>query len=464
MDKQAVRKDLEGILSPKRVLTAPEELISYQNDAFPYRVAPDLVAIVENVDEIVKVVKYAEKNEIPIIPRAAATGLSGGTCPQKGGIVMDVMRLDKIIEIDQRNLTATVECGVINKDFQDELAKMGLFYPPDPSSWTVSTIGGNVATRAGGPKGVKYGTTEDYVLGVEAVIGGGEILKAGGKTVKFSSGYDLPHLFAGSEGTLGIMTKVTVRLIPLPETKKTMMVIFDTLDEAAQTVSEIIGRGIIPVCLELMDKISAQCVESWKPVGLPTDADGILLIEVDGDEYEVEKNAKAIEEVCRSMKPREFKLARSAEEAEQLWLGRRSVFSAMAQQYTTVLVEDITVPRTKIPDIIRACREAGRKHDVIVSVLGHAGDGNIHPQVLTDIRDKEELARVDAALADIAKAGLELGGTLSGEHGIGVAKSRFFVWEHGEVGKKVMMGIKAALDPKNIFNPGKLFEEGGQLA
>jgi glycolate oxidase len=463
LDKQAVRKDLERILDARRVLMEPEDLVSFRNDAYPYRAQPDAAVMVTTVEEIQNLVRYAEKHEIPLVPRAAATDLAGACAPVTGGIVVDLKLMDKILEIDKGNLTATVECGVVNMTLRQAVEAIGLYYPPDPASYTVSTLGGNVATRAGGPGCVKYGTTEDYLRGLEAVVGGGEVISSGGKTAKYSSGYDLHHLFAGSEGTLGFITKCTFKLIPKPETKKTMLAIFKTIDDAANAVSAIIARGITPVTLELIDIVTAQCVEAWKPCGLPTDKDGILLIEVDGDAERVEKEAKQIEEVCKEMGAESFETAQTQAEAETLMAGRRSAFAAFAQQYPTVVVEDITVPRTMIPEVVRRCRESLEKYQLVGTVMGHAGDGNMHPNIMCDINNHEEMVRVEACLAEMAKHGLELGGTVSGEHGIGIAKSRYFPWEHSESTRRIMMGIKDVFDPKGIFNPTKIFVEGGEL-
>jgi len=455
--RRALGADLRRVAPASDVLVEPEDLVAYLGDSTPYRGVPDAVAVVRREADVAALVKFAYAHDLPIIPRGAGSGIAGGVVPVQGGLVLDLCPLDEILELDVRNLTATVQCGIPNARLGRAVAAHGLYYPPDPASLEVSTIGGNVATRAGGPKGVKYGTTEDYLLGLRAVLWDGEIVQAGGKTTKNSTGYSLTQLFAGSEGTLGVILTVTVRLIPAPAARSTFLAVFETLDQAAEAVSEIIGQGIIPATLELLDQVALEAIELYASCGLPTDVDGVLLIEVDGHPAEVQDAARRATGVCESMGAREVRVARSEQEVAALWAGRRAMFPALARLRPTALVEDATVPRTRVPDAVRGIRKIAKEYGLHVSVPGHAGDGNMHPIILTDKRDREEMERVEAALAAIARLGLELGGTLSGEHGIGMAKSRYLELELGARGVRAMADLKKAFDPKGLFNPGKVF-------
>jgi len=324
----------------------------------------------------------------------------------------------------------------------------------------MSTMGGNVAENAGGPRGFKYGVTKDYVLGLEVVTATGEIVRVGGKMIKNVSGYDLIRLYTGSEGTLGVITEITVRLLPLPEAKRTLLAMFDQLDDAARTVSSIVSHRIIPTTLELMDHAAMELIESFKPVGFPMDVDGAILIEVDGSAEEVNRQIARVAEICRACGGRDIRIAEDEAQAAQLWAGRRSAFGAMARSSPTVITEDATVPRSKIPDVVRALRQIAAQYNVKIPILGHTGDGNMHPCILTDERNHEEMQRVEAAVDAMFRSALELGGTLSGEHGIGLVKQKYMGWEFGDPALKVMRTIKRALDPNNILNPGKIFTRG----
>ena len=365
--------------------------------------------------------------------------------------------MDKILEIDEENLVAVVEAGVITYKLQEEVEARGLFYPPDPGSLKTSTIGGNVAENAGGPRAFKYGVTRDYVLGLEVVTPEGEIVSVGGKTVKSVTGYDLIRLYTGSEGTLGIITKIYLRLIPKPEAKKTMMVSFPRLDDAARSVTEIIKRGIIPVTLEIMDDRTIQCVENHKKMGLPLDVEAILIIEVDGPRLLLDGQAQLIAELCQNNGAQQVRIAETDEEREKIWAARRAVSAAVVQIKPTKISEDIAVPRMAIPEMVRRLKEIARRYQLDLVIFGHAGDGNLHPNILCDQRDHDEMQRVEKAIGELFKAAVELGGTLSGEHGIGTMKAPYLKLEIGEAGYDVMMKIMKALDPNNILNPGKIF-------
>ncbi|MHB1406174.1 MAG: FAD-binding oxidoreductase, partial [Desulfitobacteriaceae bacterium] len=372
-------------------------------------------------------------------------------------IILVLKRLNKILELDRKNLIAVVEPGVVTGQLQNEVERVGLFYPPDPASLAVSTMGGNVAECAGGPRGVKYGVTRDYVIGLEVVLPTGEVINTGGRTIKNVTGYDMTKLFTGSEGTLGVITKIIVKLIPLPEAKNTMLAVFSEIDQASETVSEIIARGVVPTTLELLDNIYIRNIEEYAKVGLPIDAEAVLLIEVDGDKEILAKQIGKIEEICQRLGAVQIRIAQTKEEAEELWRARRSAFPAVSRVRPTIIGEDLTVPRSSIPAMVRQIREIAAKYNVMIAVLGHAGDGNLHATLLTDETDREEWSRVEKAIDELFVAAVKLGGTLSGEHGIGRAKSKFITLQTGEVGLEIQRRIKQALDPNNILNPGVMF-------
>ncbi|HAA90220.1 MAG: Glycolate oxidase subunit GlcD [Thermoanaerobacterales bacterium 50_218] len=459
MLQSSVIEEIKRIVGKEHVYTSLEERICYGYDSTPEAFFPDLVVRPATTEEIQKIVKLANHHLFPIIPRGAGTGLSGGSVPVKGGVVLDLTRMNKILEIDEENLVAVVEPGVITYELQQEVEKRGLFYPPDPASLKTSTIGGNVAECAGGPRAFKYGVTRDYVLGLEVVTPTGELLKVGGKTVKSVTGYDLIRLYTGSEGTLGIITKIILRLLPKPEAKKTLMAVYPSLDDAAHTVTMIIKKGIIPATLELMDDLTIRCVENYLHMGLPLDAEAILIMEVDGPAELVEKQAVQVAELCRENGAREVKIAADEKDRDEIWRARRAVSAAVVQIKPTKISEDIAVPRSQIPKMVRRLKEIAARYDLNLVIFGHAGDGNLHPNILCDQNDAEEMERVRKAIAELFKAAVELGGTLTGEHGIGTMKAPYLKYETGDVGYQVMKAIKKALDPNNILNPGKIFLE-----
>jgi glycolate oxidase len=453
---QAV-KELEKKLGTEKILTSKEDLVCYSYDATSYSHLPDVIAIVNNAKEVSEVMKIASKYKVPVIPRGGGTNLCGGTIPVKGGIILDLAKMDKILEIDTENLAAVCQPGVITAELHKAVEKVGLFYPPDPQSMAMSTIGGNVASNAGGPRCFKYGVTRDYLLGLEVVLANGKVIRTGGKTIKNVSGYDLTRLFAGSEGTLGVITEITVRLIPLPEAKRTALVIFDNLDQAALAISGIVKKKIVPTTLELMDQETMQLIEKSKPVGLPTDADAAILVEVDGNKRDVDEQIVQVADVCRQFGARDVKIAETLEEATKLWAGRKSAFGVMALSAPTVFTEDATVPRSFLAPMIRDIKNIAKKYNLKMPILGHTGDGNLHPIICFDERNKEELEKVEKAIDEIFQLAIKYGGTLSGEHGIGIAKQKYIPWEFGEDGLSVLQSIKDALDPQNILNPGKVF-------
>ena len=454
-----ILEELRQIVGESHVLVSPEALACYGYDAAPVTGEPDVVVLPGSTEEVAAIVKLANRELVPVVPRGSGTNLSGGVVPIRGGIVLPMNRMDRILEIDRANLTATLQPGVVTGQFQAEVEKIGLFYPPDPASNSVSTIGGNVAESSGGPRGFKYGTTKDYVLSLEVVLPTGEVIRTGGKTVKNVAGYDLNRLFVGSEGTLGVVTEIIVRLIPLPESRQTLLAIFDNLDDAAETVSAIVAARIIPCTIELMDQTTITRVEAYKPVGLPTDADALLLIEVDGSELDTPRQAQKVAEIARAHRAREVRVAHDKQQQEELWVARRSAFAAVGHYRPTAITEDATVPRDKVPAMVRRLRELGKKYRLETAILGHAGDGNLHPFVMTDVRDKEEMERTRQFFSEVFKATLEYGGTITGEHGVGLMKAPYMEWQFGPDGVEVMRRIKKSFDPNNILNPGKILPE-----
>jgi glycolate oxidase len=394
---------------------------------------------------------------VRVTPRGSGTGLSGGSIALDSGVVLQTSRLNRILEVDEENLTATVESGVITCALHREVEGRGLFYPPDPGSMNISTMGGNVAENSGGLRGLKYGVTDDYVMGLRTVLANGEILKTGGKVVKDVAGYNLNHLLVSSEGTLGLFSAITVKLIPRPKAKKTMLAHFPKLEQAALTVSQIIAARIIPATLEFMDRITIKCVEDYAHVGLPLDVDAVLLIEVDGHPAQVAEDAEGIRLICERHGSSFFQTAASPAEALELACARRMALSALARLKPTTILEDATVPRSCIAPMVKLIQETAKKYDLVIGTFGHAGDGNLHPTCLTDERNRDEISRAHLAFGEIFEATIAMGGTITGEHGVGVAKMKYLPRLVGESGIRVMRGIKDAFDPKGILNPGKIF-------
>jgi glycolate oxidase len=430
----------------------------YSYDATPqFQAIPEAVMAPRNTKEVSEIVKVCAEYRIPIVPRGSGTNLCAGTCPIEGGIVLLFKHMNRILEIDEDNLTATVQPGVITLDLIKSVEEKGLFYPPDPSSMKISTIGGNINENSGGLRGLKYGVTRDYVLGLEAVLANGDVIRTGGKLAKDVAGYDLTRLLVGSEGTLGIITEATLKLVPMPEAKKTMLALYQDLEAAARSVSKIIASKIIPATLEFLDQPTLRVVEDYAQIGLPTDVKAVLLIEQDGAREVVEREMRQIERICKEEQAVSVQLARSEQEADALRTARRSALSALARLRPTTILEDATVPRSEIAKMVTAINEIAEKYRVMICTFGHAGDGNLHPTCPTDARDDEEMERVEAAFAEIFAKAIELGGTITGEHGVGAMKAPYLEWKLGKEGVEVMQAIKRALDPYNIMNPGKVF-------
>lgn len=458
MISQPVADELRSIVGKEWFLDSPEDLATYAYDAFLPEFTPDGVVVPGNTSEITSIMKIANRDKIPIIPRGAGTNICGGSVAKEGGVIMAFHRLSAILEIDTKNRCAVVQPGVVNADLQQSVAAHNLMYPPDPASMFVSTIGGNVALNAGGPRGVKYGVTRDYLLGLEVVLPTGDVIRTGGKSLKNVSGYDLTRLICGSEGTLGIITEIILRLVPLPPAKATLQAVYSDLDHAANTVSAIMASGIVPTTLELMDRVILDIISDYGGARFPEDAEAVLLIEIDGEPLSLEAQGEKIEGFCRKRGAIGVERASTEEAAEKLWQARRTAFGAVARLRPNCIVEDATVPVAMLPDMIRKIVAITEKYGLKIGVLAHAGDGNLHPLVMTDLRDKEEMARVDQAMEELYDEAIRMGGTLSGEHGIGIAKDRFMTKEFNPESIELMRGIKRVFDPNNILNPGSFLE------
>jgi glycolate oxidase len=451
-------KELQGIVGGKYTLADRESLAVYGYDATPeLESLPGVVLLPGNSEEMARIMALCYQAGVNLTPRGSGTNLSGGSIATAGGVVMQTSRLNRILEIDQENLTATVEPGVITSSLHKAVEAIGLFYPPDPGSMNISTMGGNVAENAGGLRGLKYGVTADYVMGLRTILPDGDLLKSGGKAVKDVAGYNLSQLLISSEGTLGVFSEITVKLVPKPRTKKTMLVHFPELEQAALTVSAIIAARIIPATLEFLDKVTIKCVEDYAHVGLPLDVDAVLLIEVDGHPAEVEEDAAGVRAICEKHRCSFFQTAATPEEALKLSTARRVALSSLARVKPTTILEDATVPRSCIAPMLKFIQETAKKYNLTIGTFGHAGDGNLHPTCLTDERDHDEIRRCHQAFSEIFDRAIEMGGTITGEHGVGVAKKPYLPRLVGESGLRVMRGIKHAFDPKGLLNPGKIF-------
>jgi len=457
LDSVVIAK-LRKIVGEQRFKVDRESLVAHSYDGTPMlQSLPDGVIYPESTSEVSEILRVLSEHCVPLVSRGSGSNLCGGTVPVQGGIVMVMHRMNKILEVDMENLTATVQTGIITAEFTAHIESLGLFYPPDPSSMKISTIGGNIAECSGGLRGLKYGTTKDYVIGLEAVLASGEVIRTGGKLMKDVAGYDLTKLLVGSEGTLAVITEATLKLVPPPASKKTMLAMYKDLYGAARTVSRIIEAKIIPATLEFMDNPTIRVVDDFAKLGLPRDMEAILLIEQDGDPAAVERDIAKIREICEAEQADRIEVAETREQAEKLLTARRSAFTALARLRPTTILEDATVPRSRIADMVLRINEIARKYNVSIATFGHAGDGNLHPTATTDARDTEEVHRVEQAFEEIFEAAIELGGTITGEHGVGLVKAPFLEWKVGGAGIEVMKGIKMAFDPHHLLNPGKIF-------
>ncbi len=448
-------KNLHDIL-PGRVVTDKEELFCYGFDSSKENGFPAALVRPESTDEVSQVSRFAFENSIPLVPRGAGSGMTGGAVPLNDSVVISLEKMNRIIDVDEKNMVVKLESGVINGDLQKRLEPLALFYPPDPTSMNFCTIGGNIAENAGGPRAVKYGVTRDYVLGLEVVLSDGSIINTGVSTYKGVVGYDLSWLIVGSEGTLCTVTGATLKVLPLPEEIITILCSFKSIENASEAVPKIVGSGVTPRTLEFMDSGAIQAVENYKPIGLPANSEALLLIEVDGPADRVRRDADDIASVC-SFLGGEVSIADDPYSRERLWESRKSLSPALYHLKPTKINEDIVVPRTKIPQIIRSIRQIEQKYDLKIVNFGHAGDGNIHVNVMTDINDRDEYQRANDAVKEIFEETIRLKGTISGEHGVGLTKSRYLDMELSGKSIDLMKKIKSVFDPKGIMNPGKIF-------
>lgn len=458
MLSESIRSELVAIVGEKNCLDRQEALVAYSYDATPMQQAlPDVVVLPKSTEEVQQVMRVAARHQIPIVTRGAGSNLCGGTIPVGGGIVLVLSRMNQIVEIDEQNLTITVQPGVRTVDIHQAVEARGLFYPPDPGSMVISTIGGNIALNSGGLRGLKYGTTKDYVLGLEAVLPNGEIIRTGGKLMKDVAGYDLTKLLVGSEGTLAIITQAILKLIPKPLSQRVMLAMFADMDQAARSVSDIIANRIIPGTLEFLDQGTIRVVEDFKQIGLPTDVAAILLIGQDGEPQTVDKDMERIAAICEKNEAVQIKVATTPEEADDVMTARRSALAALSRMRPTTILEDATVPRAQIAPMVAAIQEITNRYGLQICTFGHAGDGNLHPTCMTDARNEKEIERVEHAFEEIFAAAIDLGGTITGEHGVGIVKAPYLEWKVGAAGMEVMKGIKHAFDPLNLLNPDKMF-------
>lgn len=458
MLRKEILDELSAIVGPQRCKTSQEDLLTYGYDACIYEFLPEAVVFPKSTQETAAVMKAASSHNFFVTPRGAGSGLGAEALAKQGGIVVCFSMMNRILEINQANRYAVVEPGVVISDLQKAVEQAGLFYPPDPGSSTVATMGGSVAMNSGGMRGVKYGVTRDYLLGLEIVLPSGEVMRTGTVTAKDVTGYDLTRLICGSEGTLAFVTKINVRLIPKPETKRTLQAVYDSIDAAGDTVSRIIEAGIVPATLELMDNKIMKALEDFAHLGLPLDAEAMLLIDVDGDAETVKRQASRVAEFCKSQGAREVRIAASEKENEQLWVARRAAFGAVARLRPTCMIEDATVPVSFLTAAIKKVIEICARNRVEVGVLAHAGDGNLHPLILCDQRDSQEMERVEKSMDEIVDYALSVGGTLSGEHGIGITKAKYLPRQLSETSMKMMRAVKQAFDPRGLLNPGSFLD------
>ena len=450
-----IKDQFRNIVGPENFLDAPEALICYGYDASLDQIRPQAVLLPGSTEQVSRIMSIAYAESIPVTARGAGTNLSGGSVPSPDGIVVCLTRMAAIVEINPGDRLAVVQPGVINGHLQAEVEKRGLFYPPDPGSMHISTIGGNVAENASGPRGVKYGVTRDYLLGLTAVLADGRVVRTGGRTIKNVTGLDLTSLFCGCEGTLGIITEITLKLVPKPEDRRSVQAAFGDLEVAGRAVQRIIGSGIIPVSLELMDHTTINLIEDFAGFGLPRKAQGLLLAMVDGPSESLPSQVTAISDICSELGATGVAVANTPEENDRLWTARRSQFGVMTKARPDCIVEDVTVPVSRLAEMIMAVRRIAEENDLLIAISSHAGDGNLHPHILTDRSDAAEWQRVEKAIEAIVAQAVALKGTLSGEHGIGTVKAPFMDMAVDSDSRTLMAQIKASLDPKGILNPGK---------
>jgi len=450
---------LASAVGAENVLTRAEDLVPYSFDATAVlKERPAAVVFPRTTEQVAQCVRAARSARIPIVTRGSGTGLSGGSVPVPGGLVLCLTKMDAILEVDPRNLTLRAQPGAITQRIDEAAAAHGLFYPPDPGSQRISTIGGNVAENSGGLRGLKYGVTRDYVMALEVVLASGEVARLGTACVKDVAGYSLKDLFVGSEGTLGIITEVMLKLVPRPAARRTLLALYDSIEDAAETVSAIVAARIIPCTLEFLDRMTAACVEEYAHVGLPTDCAAVLLMETDGHPAAVADEATQMEAIAKAHRARDVRTARDEAEGLQLAAARRNAFAALARRRPTTILEDVTVPRSELAAMVSYIAETAAAFRLQIGTFGHMGDGNLHPTFLTDERDADEMERVHQAFDRIFSRALELGGTITGEHGVGLAKKPWLRRQLGDASFSLTKQVKRALDPEGLLNPGKIFD------
>jgi glycolate oxidase len=455
----AALDQLRAVVGAARVLTRLEDLVPYGFDGTATLTqAPAAVVFPQTTADVAACVRIAGEHLVPIVTRGSGTGLSGGSVPSPGSLVLCLLDMREILHVDPRNMTLRAQAGVITQHIDEAAARHGLLYPPDPGSLRISTIGGNVAENSGGLRGLKYGVTRDYVMALEVVLADGRIARLGSGCVKDVAGYSLKDLFVGSEGTLGIVTEVLLRLVPRPAARQTMLALYDRIEDAAETVSAIIAAGIVPCTLEFLDRTTIASVEAYAHVGLPVDCAAVLLMETDGHPAAVAEEAERMSAIARTHGAREVRAARDAAEALALATARRSAFAALARQRPTTILEDVTVPRSELASMVRFIEQTAATYALRVGTFGHMGDGNLHPTFLTDERDEDEMARVHQALDAIVAKTIELGGTITGEHGVGLAKKPWLRQQMRDDSYALLHQVKAAIDPLGLLNPGKIFD------
>ena len=456
MASSKLAEDLRGIVGKANVLDAGVGLHLYGYDAYLEERRPDAVVFVHSTDEVAGVVRACHERGVPFVARGGGTNLSGGTIPVKGGVVIETIRMNKILEIDRANLRARVQPGMFNLEFGNALAPLGYQYLPDPASQKAATLGGNVGENSGGPHCLKYGVTTNHVFGLTVVLPDGEVAHLGGKAPD-APGYDLTGTFVGGEGTLGICTEIVARIVRLPEGVKTLLAIYDRIEDGGETVSAIVAAGMVPATLEMMDQLVIQAVEQSMKCGLPLDCATVLIIEVDGLADDLEQQAQTIADLCRKHGAREVRVAENDAERAALWAGRRGAFGAVARITPSYLVCDGTVPRTALPTVLRKVAEVSRKYDLMIPNVFHAGDGNLHPLILFDWRNAEQKVRVMKAGMEILELCVQMGGTISGEHGVGIEKMDAMRLVLSEADIRAQGKVKRAFDRRDLSNPGKMF-------
>ena len=453
----SVYRQLQKISGKQFVTKEKEERLCYSYDATGNSFLPDVIIFPGSEKEVVQILQLASKEKLIVVPRGAGSGMTGGAVPVKGGLVMVTNRMNKIFDVDENNFLVKVQPGAIVSDIHKSVEEKGLFYPPDPASSSVCTIGGNIGECAGGPRAVKYGVTRDYVLGLRAVLPSGEVIETGVSTAKGVAGYDLTRLIVGSEGTLVVVTLITLKLLPKPETVKTMAVFFDSIQKAAKTVSGIMKEAVVPRCVEYMDEACLDLIKDHLSFELPESIKAMLIIELDGDVNSVEKDAQNIKTLCFSYKALEVMVAKDKTEAQKLWDARKALSPILYKIANNKINEDIVVPIDKIPDMVQVTQNIQETSGLKVVSFGHAGDGNIHCNIMYNKADENELKRAKKAVDELFDATLNLGGTITGEHGVGLTKMKYLIQEVGPTQIALMKGIKKVFDPQNILNPGKIF-------